>query len=160
MRLATADVALSAIGAGARTFSLAPIERIALIGNALPRLCCDLHQPCSRRTARAFPTGRGRPLCDGRPWCCLPLPRNVTGTIAQEDRASYRDAARVIEGSAPDLIWVQHDFGIFGGPAGSYLIDLLDRTSTPVVATLHTVLDAPNPDQRRVMELVYLCEFL
>jgi glycosyltransferase involved in cell wall biosynthesis len=50
-----------------------------------------------------------------------------------------------------DIVSVQHEFGIFGGPAGSHLLVLLRGLAAPVVTTLHTVLRTPNADQRRVM---------
>ena len=47
---------------------------------------------------------------------------------------------------------MQHEFGIFGGPAGSHVLALLRELRMPVVTTLHTLLREPNPDQRRVMQ--------
>ena len=47
---------------------------------------------------------------------------------------------------------MQHEFGIYGGPAGSHLLALLRELKMPVVTTLHTVLREPNADQRRVMQ--------
>jgi len=54
----------------------------------------------------------------------------------------------------PDVISLQHEFGIFGGPAGSHILTLLDDVDAPVVTTLHTILSDPDPDQRRVMNAV------
>ena len=51
-----------------------------------------------------------------------------------------------------DIVSVQHEFGIFGGPAGSHLLALLGELEAPVVTTLHTVLRKPGADQRRVMQ--------
>jgi len=51
-----------------------------------------------------------------------------------------------------DLVCLQHEFGIFGGPAGSHLRVLLRELKMPVVTTLHTVLREPNFEQRRVMQ--------
>ena len=51
-----------------------------------------------------------------------------------------------------DVISLQHEFGIFGGPAGSHLLTLLYGLKAPVVTTLHTVLIKPNADQQRVMQ--------
>ena len=50
-----------------------------------------------------------------------------------------------------DFVSLQHEFGIFGGPAGSHLLTLLRELNAPVVTTFHTVLRKPNADQRRVM---------
>ena len=51
-----------------------------------------------------------------------------------------------------DMVCLQHEYGIFGGPAGSHILHLLRGLKMPVVTTLHTVLREPNPDQRMVME--------
>ena len=50
------------------------------------------------------------------------------------------------------VVCVQHEFGIFGGPAGSHVLALLRELRMPVVTTLHTVLREPNAEQRRVMQ--------
>ncbi|WP_163525995.1 hypothetical protein, partial [Klebsiella oxytoca] len=73
-------------------------------------------------------------------------PDAVTRAIPQHDRGGYLDAARAIEASGAQALWVQHEYGIYGGPAGEHLIALIDRLSIPVIATLHTVLETPNPD--------------
>ena len=51
-----------------------------------------------------------------------------------------------------EVLCVQHEFGIYGGPAGSHLLALLRDVRMPVVTTLHTVLEDPNPEQRQVMQ--------
>ncbi|MDG5488808.1 glycosyltransferase [Sphingomonas sp. BGYR3] len=80
------------------------------------------------------------------------FPTSVCGTIEQEEPAAYRAAALRIDRSGADLIWVQHEFGIYGGLAGRHLFELLDATNLPVAVTLHTVLGHPDNDQRHVME--------
>jgi len=50
-----------------------------------------------------------------------------------------------------EVVSVQHEFGIYGGGSGSYLLAFLREVRMPVVTTLHTVLLAPNDDQRTVM---------
>jgi glycosyltransferase involved in cell wall biosynthesis len=50
------------------------------------------------------------------------------------------------------MVCLQHEYGIFGGPAGSYILHLLRRLKMPVVTTLHTVLREPDPNQLMVME--------
>jgi glycosyltransferase involved in cell wall biosynthesis len=76
--------------------------------------------------------------------------------IRQNVRRDYISAADYINFSHVDLVSVQHEFGLFGGRAGSYLSLLLKRLKPPVITTLHTVLDAPDPDYRRSM--IELCE--
>jgi glycosyltransferase involved in cell wall biosynthesis len=86
---------------------------------------------------------------DGGPY---DYPATVTGTISADDVADYRRAAQRIEASGAQLLWVQHEFGIFGGAAGAHLLALLDALTIPVAVTLHTVLANPTPEQRRVMD--------
>jgi glycosyltransferase involved in cell wall biosynthesis len=79
-------------------------------------------------------------------------PPAVRFEIEEQDLASYRRAADFLNSSNVDVVSVQHEFGIFGGPAGSHLLTLLRELKAPVVTTLHTVLLQPNADQRRVMQ--------
>jgi glycosyltransferase involved in cell wall biosynthesis len=71
--------------------------------------------------------------------------------LAETDTASYRRAADFLNGNDVDLVCLQHEFGIFGGPAGSHILGLLRELRMPVVTTLHTVLREPDANQRRVM---------
>lgn len=62
--------------------------------------------------------------------------------------SDYRTAAGFLNASAVDVVCVQHEFGIFGGPAGRHVDELLDHLQVPVVTTLHTVLSHPSAEQR------------
>jgi glycosyltransferase involved in cell wall biosynthesis len=130
------------------------LRHLALIGNFLPRKCgiatytTDVHAALKAR----FPDLRVDVYAmDDHPGRYA-YPPEVTRAIPQNDRAAYLDAARAIEASGAQALWVQHEYGIYGGSAGELLIALLDRISIPVIATLHTVLEQPNADERRVME--------
>jgi glycosyltransferase involved in cell wall biosynthesis len=79
-------------------------------------------------------------------------PEVVRFEIEEQDLGSYRRAASFLNSSDVDVVSVQHEFGIFGGPAGSHLLALLRELRAPVVTTLHTVLLKPNADQHRVMQ--------
>lgn len=76
----------------------------------------------------------------------------VSGEITQADPASFAAAAQAIEASKADVVWLQHEFGLFGGPAGSMVLELLDRISAPLLITLHTVIVEPDRAQAQVME--------
>jgi len=80
--------------------------------------------------------------------------------IRQNVRRDYICAADYINFSHVDLVSVQHEFGLFGGEAGSYLSLLLKRLKAPVITTLHTVLDAPMPDYFKSMTDVCACSDL
>jgi glycosyltransferase involved in cell wall biosynthesis len=79
-------------------------------------------------------------------------PPRVRWSLAQDDVKSYQDAAEFLNFNNIDMVCLQHEYGIFGGPAGSHILHLLRGLKMPVVTTLHTVLREPNPDQLRVME--------
>jgi len=75
--------------------------------------------------------------------------------IRQNVKNDYICAADYINFSHVDLVSAQHEFGLFGGGAGSYLSLFLNRLKTPVITTLHTVLDDPSPDYHK--SLVDVC---
>jgi len=75
----------------------------------------------------------------------------VKSQIDVQDIQSYEKAAQYINASDVDVVNLQHEYGIFGGEWGEYVIQLLERIEKPVVTTLHTVLEEPAPDARRVL---------
>jgi glycosyltransferase involved in cell wall biosynthesis len=79
-------------------------------------------------------------------------PARVRWSLAQDEVKSYQDAAEFLNFNNIDMVCLQHEYGIFGGPAGSHILHLLRGLKMPVVTTLHTVLREPNPDQMLVME--------
>src|SRR5579871_2023575 len=129
-------------------------SRIAIVGNYLPRQCgiatftTDLCEAISTEcgTARLFAV----PVNDTEAGYAYPA--RVRLALAQDDLSSYEQAADFLNFTNFDLVCLQHEYGIFGGPAGSYILAMLRRLKMPVITTLHTVLREPNPDQRRVME--------
>ncbi|NYT41201.1 glycosyltransferase [Sphingomonas sp. R-74633] len=130
------------------------VQHIALIGNFLPRKCglatytTDTYAALKQR----YPDLRVDVYAMDDHVGRYDYPAAVTRAIPEQDHAAYLDTAREIEASGAQALWIQHEYGIYGGPAGEYLIALLDRITIPVIATLHTVLENPNADQRRVME--------
>lgn len=79
-------------------------------------------------------------------------PERVRFEMEEQEPDSYRRAAEFLNINNVEVLSVQHEFGIYGGPAGSHLLELLHNVRMPVVTTLHTVLQQPNADQRNVME--------
>lgn len=79
-------------------------------------------------------------------------PPEVRFEIAEQDLKSYQRAADFLNFSDAEVVCLQHEFGIFGGPAGSHVLALLRQLRIPVVAHLHTILEKPNADQHRVMD--------
>lgn len=129
------------------------VKRVALIGNSPPRLCgiATFTADIRAALAAAFPAvALDVYAMDDHPG--HDYPAEVVCSITQGDLTAYQAAARRINQSGADVVCVQHEYGIFGGAAGAYLLKLLDRVDAPVVVTLHTVLEDPNPDQRAVIE--------
>ena len=79
-------------------------------------------------------------------------PPRVRFEIAEGDLSSYQRAADFLNVNAVDAVSVQHEYGIFGGKAGSHVLALLRELRMPIVTTLHTILAEPNPLQRLVMD--------
>ena len=138
-------------------------SRIAIIGNYLPRQCgiatftTDLCDAISTE----FGTERLFALPVNDPESEYDYPERVRFELTEEEMASYDRAADFLNFTNVDLVCVQHEYGIFGGPAGSHILELLRQIQMPVVTTLHTVLREPNPDQYRVMvELAQLSDRL
>lgn len=130
------------------------VKRIALVGNFLPRLCgiatftSDIYNAFVDR----FPDVAVDVYAMNDGVQDYDYPPAVVGTIEEKDAYSYLDAARQIEESGADLVWIQHEYGIFGGEAGEHILKLTERVTLPVALTLHTVLEKPNAAQRRVMD--------
>jgi glycosyltransferase involved in cell wall biosynthesis len=129
-------------------------SRIAMIGNYLPRRCgiatftTDL---CAAIAAEyGTPQLLALPVNDTEEG--YDYPDRVRWSLAQDDVKSYQEAAEFLNFNNIDMVCLQHEYGIFGGAAGSHVLHLLRGLKMPVVTTLHTVLREPNPDQMLVME--------
>jgi glycosyltransferase involved in cell wall biosynthesis len=128
-------------------------SRIAVIGNYLPRHCGIATFTTDLCSAISAEYGTARLLA-------LPVndtdegydyPSRVRWSLAQDDVKSYEEAAEFLNFNNIDMVCLQHEYGIFGGPAGSHILHLLRGLKMPVVTTLHTVLREPSPDQMAVM---------
>ena len=75
----------------------------------------------------------------------------VTFEIGQENLEDYRAAAVSINESSVDVVSLQHEYGLYGGPDGNYIVEFLSRLNKPVVTTLHTVLEKPSPGQYKTL---------
>src|ERR1700676_4224431 len=132
----------------------ADIKQIAFVGDHLPRRCgiATFTAHICEAIATEFPgcecivgAVNDRPEgYDYPPW--------IRFEIDEIELDSYRRAADFLNINNVEVASVQHEFGIYGGPAGSHILALLRDLHMPVVTTLHTVLREPNPDQRAVMK--------
>ena len=84
----------------------------------------------------------------------LVYPARVRFEITENDISSYRAAASFLNSGNVNLVCLQHEYGIFGGKAGSHVLQLLQQLAMPVVTTLHTVLREPDLNQRVVMQQI------
>ncbi len=129
-------------------------SRIAVIGNYLPRHCGIATFTTDLCSAIAAEYGTSRllalPVNDNEEG--YDYPSRVRWSLSQDDMKSYRDAADFLNFNNIDMVCLQHEYGIFGGPAGSHILHLLRGLKMPVVTTLHTVLREPDPNQLMVME--------
>ncbi|MGN6508343.1 MAG: glycosyltransferase [Chitinophaga sp.] len=83
-------------------------------------------------------------------------PPEVTFTVRQQHMQDYLDAADHVNNTDVDLVIVQHEFGIFGGESGIYLLPFLHRIKTPYIVTFHTVLKEPSFMQKSVVREIAL----
>jgi glycosyltransferase involved in cell wall biosynthesis len=133
--------------------SLRPLHRVALLGNHTPRQCgiatftADLGAALSARFSEldCFTLAMNdRP--EGYAY-----PASVRWQLQANSLRSYREAAQFLNESDVDVVCLQHEYGIFGGSAGSHLLTLLRELKRPLVTTLHTILRSPDPAQCAVM---------
>ena len=129
------------------------MQRIAVIGNYVPRQC----------GIATFTTDLCESLAGQSPAIdCFAVavndreegygyPPRVRFEIRERDLASYRRAADFLNLNRVDVVSLQHEFGIFGGPDGSYLLWLLRDLRGPLVTTLHTVPYGPSATQQKVL---------
>ncbi|MEO7101566.1 MAG: glycosyltransferase family 4 protein, partial [Luteolibacter sp.] len=129
-------------------------RRIAFLGGYEPRQCgiATFTQDVCEAVSAAAPSaqcfaGALNDRAEGYRY-----PPRVRFEIQEKDLDSYRRAADFLNFNNVEVLCVQHEFGIYGGPAGSHLLALLKEVRMSVVTTLHTVLRDPNPAQRKVME--------
>jgi glycosyltransferase involved in cell wall biosynthesis len=80
--------------------------------------------------------------------------KNVAFQIRQQDLSSYIAAARFINESKADVVNIQHEYGIFGGRNGEYLITLLEHLKKPAVVAFHTTLPEPDDYMRRIARII------
>jgi glycosyltransferase involved in cell wall biosynthesis len=132
------------------------INRIAFIGNYLPRRCgiATFTTDLCEAVASAYneTTCIALPVNDIE--AGYPYPARVRFELTEKDIHSYTRAADFLNINNVDLVCLQFEYGIFGGKAGSHILTLLRDLRMPIVTTLHTILNSPTADQRLVLEEV------
>ncbi len=129
------------------------IRKVAFVGDYVPRQCgiatftrdlCTAVAAQYRNTECLVASVNDQP--EGYEY-----PPEVRFELAEQELAAYRRAADFLNFADVDVVCVQHEYGIYGGPAGSHILALLRDLRMPVVTTLHTILRNPDRDQRRVL---------
>jgi glycosyltransferase involved in cell wall biosynthesis len=130
-----------------------PVRRVALIGTFTPRKCgiATFTNDTFEQLARFHPRIKVDVYALDDPANPLSY-EGVAGTIAFNNLDSYLNAARCINESGVDAVWLQHEYGIFGGPDGAMVCDFVDRIAAPLILTPHTVLPDPSDRQREILD--------
>jgi glycosyltransferase involved in cell wall biosynthesis len=139
------------------------INKIAFIGNYLPRHCgiATFTTDLCETFAAMKPSIQffAIPVTDNEEH--YDYPERVRLEIIEQDINSYKAAADFLNFNNIDIVCLQHEYGIFGGEAGSYILTLLRQLKMPIISTLHTVLENPSKSQKRVMdELIELSDYV
>ncbi len=134
---------------------LKPVLNIAFVGNYMPRICgiatftTDL---CEATAKLLSPRSNVFALAvnDTDQECAYPS--RVGFTLQKNQQRDYYEAADFINASNADVVCVQHEYGIYGGWDGVYILSLISSLSVPVVVVLHTVLKTPTPNQKKIIQ--------
>jgi glycosyltransferase involved in cell wall biosynthesis len=136
---------------------LARAPKVAFIGSYPPRECGIA--TFTKDVVSSFAALTGSPhwviAIDERPDLMRVYPPEVVARIVRDEPATYALAADAIATLAPDIVHIQHEYGLFGGEDGERIFDLLDRVHAPVVVSLHTVL--PDPSEHHRLTARRLC---
>jgi glycosyltransferase involved in cell wall biosynthesis len=130
------------------------IRKIAFIGDHLPRKCgiATFTTDLLSAVQTQFPQSQCLCVSVNDIKGGYEYPEVVRFEIEEQDLSSYLRAADFLNISDVDVVCLQHEFGIFGGPAGGHILATLRELKMPVVTTFHTILRDPKADQRRAME--------
>jgi glycosyltransferase involved in cell wall biosynthesis len=139
------------------------LSQIAILGNYLPRRCgiATFTTDLCQALAEQFPETSCFALAVNDINTGYNYPSTVRFELAEQDLTDYHRAADFLNVNNVDLVCLQHEYGIFGGKAGSHILALLRELRMPVVTTLHTILREPNPQQSQVLkEIAHLSDRL
>lgn len=129
------------------------IRRVLMIGNYPPRQCgiATFTADLCEALVQAAPEVECQVVAMNDRGEGYAYPARVCFEIDQDNREHYDIGADFINLHRPDVVCLQHEYGIFGGRAGRYILSLLKQIHAPVVTTLHTILREPDADQAQVM---------
>ena len=131
-------------------------QNVAFIGDYLPRQCgiatftADLY-----KSYHSFiPDSRALVVSVNDTPDGYDYPSEVRYDFYQHDQPAYQKAAEFLNSKNVDVVCLQHEYGIYGGSAGSYILTLLRHLTMPVVTTFHTILKDPNEEQLVVLKSI------
>src|SRR5438445_2817943 len=129
------------------------VRKIAFVGDHLPRKCgiATFTSDLLASVAAAHPQSQCFSVSVNDIKGGYEYPQVVRFEIEEQDLSSYLRAADFLNISNVDVVCLQHEFGIFGGPAGGHILALIRDLKMPVVTTFHTILRQPSSDERQVM---------
>lgn len=129
------------------------VNKVAFLGNYVPRQCgiATFTRDITTAVSRAYPATDCLVVPVNDAEARYEYPPEVRFEVEEQELDSYHRAADFLNFANVDVVCLQHEYGIFGGAAGSHILALLRDLRMPIVSTLHTVLKDPDRDQRRVM---------
>ena len=127
--------------------------RVAYVGSCLPRRCgiATFTANLNRAMEKQLGKNSGVYIALNDTAEGYNYGNQTVGQIEQEKLDDYHQAAMLVNSADIDLVSLQHEFGLFGGAAGNYITEFLSRVKKPVITTLHTVLEKPTPEQRKII---------
>ena len=132
------------------------VQKIAFLADYIPRKCGIATFTADLRAAIAvqYPGLHSSIIAVTDNAEGYDYPPEVRFEIPEQDISAYRRAADFLNLTNMDVLCLQHEFGIFGGPSGRHVLTLLRNLRMPVVTTLHTILSDPTDEQKRVLQEV------
>ena len=136
--------------------------KLAYIGTYPPRECGIGTFTMNLRSSMVYTNDRKKDAIEGLVIAMndheqtYNYPEEVKLTIRQEHQRDYLEAANFINLSGANLCILEHEFGIFGGKNGVYILPLLHRLKIPLAVTLHTIIKTPSYNEKAV--LVEICK--
>ncbi|MCL4520255.1 MAG: glycosyl transferase family 1, partial [Firmicutes bacterium] len=126
---------------------------IVFIGTSLPRICglATFSQDLIREFAHIPDFNPPRVVAVNDHHKRYVYAKSVMAQIDQQVRQDYVLAAEKINYASTDLVIIQHEFGIYGGASGEYILDLVEALTVPFIVILHTVLKTPTTKQRQIV---------
>lgn len=145
------------IGRPSDTLAVVSVPRTLFMGSFPPRECgiATFTKDVVDSFDRAFATSSEIIAIDEPGGDVRTYGPEVVARLRQDSRESYSDVAAIVNAHPAAVLNVQHEYGLFGGERGEWLIDLLRASEKPVVLTLHTVL--PEPDEVMLRVTRELC---